>query len=434
MSNVQTSAERTSQDLSHLIFTSGRIGRAKVLDFIPVIAGDSIDLNHTGSVRLSPLLRGLAVDARVDICSFYVPHRFIYGDQWNEFMMDGVNSSPLPTVSMTGISRVPSFLGVSALAGGVGTGWSRFPKWLYEGYRLIYNNYYKVPWQDDDNRALNALPAADLDDGFACSPLKTIWSCPLNDNTQVGEIYSASVSSNQASIDIMGLQTQYAKLFTEQEREHFMVRYRDIVESFNGSTPYDADKRPHFLMRTQFWASGYDIDGTDQSSLGQFSGRVQQAFQHKVPRFFVPEHGTIFTVALVRFPPIHQRENHFLLNNPAHTYVDIAGDPAIVGNLPPRVVPIGKFFTNGISFNMKVAESQWYRYHPNVCDHRYGELQGFPFLATLPQSMDQVLKVNSDDYDRMFESMQLGHWNIQARCNATALRSLPTARDSIMTS
>src|SRR4051794_41896748 len=52
------------------------------------------------------------------------------------------------------------------------------------------------------------------------------------------------------------------------------------------------------VMRSNLWASGYDVDGTDQTSLGQFSGRVQQTYKHSVPRFFVPEHGTMFTLAL----------------------------------------------------------------------------------------------------------------------------------------
>src|SRR5207247_10316357 len=69
------------------------------------------------------------------------------------------------------------------------------------------------------------------------------------------------------------------------------------------STSYDADNRPLLVMRSNLWASGYDVDGTDQTSLGQFSGRVQQTYKHSVPRFFVPEHGTMFTLALVRFPP-----------------------------------------------------------------------------------------------------------------------------------
>src|SRR5262249_53542714 len=36
---------------------------------------------------------------------------------------------------------------------------------------------------------------------------------------------------------------------------------------------------------SNLWASGYDVDGTDQTSLGQFSGRVQQTYKHSVPRF-----------------------------------------------------------------------------------------------------------------------------------------------------
>src|SRR5262249_59624910 len=57
------------------------------------------------------------------------------------------------------------------------------------------------------------------------------------------------------------------------------------------------DNRPLLVMRSNLWASGYDVDGTDQTSLGQFSGRVQQTYKHSVPRFFVPEHGTMFTLA-----------------------------------------------------------------------------------------------------------------------------------------
>src|SRR5437016_14671229 len=51
---------------------------------------------------------------------------------------------------------------------------------------------------------------------------------------------------------------------------------------------------------------------TDQTSLGQFSGRVQQTYKHSVPRFFVPEHGTMFTLALVRFPPTATKEIQYL--------------------------------------------------------------------------------------------------------------------------
>src|SRR5205814_9133047 len=68
----------------------------------PVIAGDSFEMDAVGALRLSPLRRGLAIDSTVDIFTFYVPHRHVYGEQWIKFMKDGVNATPLPTVNTTG--------------------------------------------------------------------------------------------------------------------------------------------------------------------------------------------------------------------------------------------------------------------------------------------------------------------------------------------
>src|SRR5690625_6957122 len=85
------------------------------------------------------------------------------------------------------------------------------------------------------------------------------------------------------SIDIMGLQAAYANLHTDQERDYFMQRYHDVISSFGGKTSYDADNRPLLVMRSNLWASGYDVDGTDETSSGQFSGRVQQTYKHSVP-------------------------------------------------------------------------------------------------------------------------------------------------------
>src|SRR5205807_1105960 len=93
------------------------------------------------------------------------------------------------------------------------------------------------------------------------------------------------MTTSTTSIDIMGLQAAYANLHTDQERDYFMQRYHDVISSFGGKTSYDADNRPLLVMRSNLWASGYDVDGTDQTSLGQFSGRVQQTYKHSVPRF-----------------------------------------------------------------------------------------------------------------------------------------------------
>src|SRR5256886_429537 len=77
-------------DLSHLGFLAGQIGRLITISTTPVIAGDSFEMAAVGALRLSPLRRGLAIDSSVDIFTFYVPHRHVYGEQWIKVMKDGV--------------------------------------------------------------------------------------------------------------------------------------------------------------------------------------------------------------------------------------------------------------------------------------------------------------------------------------------------------
>src|SRR5258708_14351797 len=54
------------------------------------------------TLSLHDALPIFAIDSTVDIFTFYVPHRHVYGEQWIKFMKDGVNATPLPTVNTTG--------------------------------------------------------------------------------------------------------------------------------------------------------------------------------------------------------------------------------------------------------------------------------------------------------------------------------------------
>src|SRR4051812_28602869 len=135
MSNIQTGAERMPHDLSHLGFLAGQIGRLITISTTPVIAGDSFEMDAVGALRLSPLRRGLAIDSTVDIFTFYVPHRHVYGEQWIKFMKDGVNATPLPTVKTTGYIDHAAFLGT------INPDTNKIPKHLFQGYLNIYNNY-----------------------------------------------------------------------------------------------------------------------------------------------------------------------------------------------------------------------------------------------------------------------------------------------------
>src|SRR6478609_248841 len=380
MSNIQTGAERMPHDLSHLGFLAGQIGRLITISTTPVIAGDSFEMHAVGALRLSPLRRGLAIDSTVDIFTFYVPHRHVYGEQWIKIMKDGVNATPLPTVNTTGYIDHAAFLGT------INPDTNKIPKHLFQGYLNIYNNYFKAPWMPDRTEA--------------------------NPNE-----LSRQMTTSTTSIDIMGLQAAYANLHTDQERDYFMQRYHDVISSFGGKT-------------------SYDVDGTDQTSLGQFSGRVQQTYKHSVPRFFVPEHGTMFTLALVRFPPTATKEIQYLNAKGALTYTDIAGDPVLYGNLPPREISMKDVFRSGDSSKkFKIAEGQWYRYAPSYVSPAYHLLEGFPFIQEPPSGdLQERVLIRHHYYDKCFQSVQLLQWNSQVKFNVTVYRNLPTTRDSIMTS
>src|SRR5437868_15041536 len=79
-------------DLSLDGFLAGQIGHLITVSPSLVFARDAVEMEAVSARRLSPLRRGLAIDSTVDIFTFYVPHRRVYGEQGIKFMKDGVRS------------------------------------------------------------------------------------------------------------------------------------------------------------------------------------------------------------------------------------------------------------------------------------------------------------------------------------------------------
>src|SRR5699024_11239460 len=89
-----SSRRRHTRSVSAFLLNRSSDLRLITISTTPVIAGDSFEMDAVGALRLSPLRRGLAIDSTVDIFTFYVPHRHVYGEQWIKFMKDGVNATP----------------------------------------------------------------------------------------------------------------------------------------------------------------------------------------------------------------------------------------------------------------------------------------------------------------------------------------------------
>src|SRR5207244_2774719 len=115
---------------------------------------------------------------------------------------------------------------------------------------------------------------------------------------------------------------------------------------------------------------------------------------------------------------------------------DIAGDPVLYGNLPPREISMKDVFRSGDSSKkFKIAEGQWYRYASSYVSSAYHLLDGFRFIHQPPScDLQERLFFRQHYYDLCFQSDQLLQWNSHVKFNVTVYRNLPTTRDSIMTS
>src|SRR5437870_1027883 len=97
------------------------------------------------------------------------------------------------------------------------------------------------------------------------------------------------------------------------------------------------------------------------------------------------ENVTMISPARVCFPPTAPTDAKYFNSKGALTYTDIAGDPVLYGNLPPREISMKDVFRSGDSSKkFKIAEGQWYRYAPSYVSPAYHLLEGFPFIQEPP--------------------------------------------------
>ena len=416
--------ERNSYDLSHWSHTCGSIGCLQTLSVIPVVAGDTFNIDLASVFRLSPLRRNLAADAVVDLFAFFVPHRHIYTN-WVDFMKEGYDEAQtLGTRSISSgypIACVGQYLPESTTA----------PKWIIDGYLNIFNRYFKHP-SDTDKIYSDLLSSAEYERlyGLACCYQKAIWNTGVTQSQITSADTQYTVSGSVVELQDFAL--QMARLESEAQRDYFGVRYADLIQKVYGGNPTtDADPRPTLLMRNTSWLSGYDVDGTDASGLGISTSKATGNFNLQIPHRFFDEHGTIWIMALVRFPSIVTTERHYLVSKPEPTYAQIAGDPSIISKSKPVDVVSSDFFHDGVSTVLnKIPHSQWYRYQPNYVHNNFKTVTGHPFINT-PGSTWSAYYAASDFYDACFQSLQMKHWQAFCHISVDALRVIPDPRSSI---
>jgi hypothetical protein len=160
---------RQPTDLTNLAFGAGYVGRLCALNVLPVVAGDSMAINGVVNLRLTPFLRQLNTDVKADIVSFYVPHRHIYGQDWIDFISEGVDE----TVTFPTVGAGDPYGAMHAIP------WTHnreMPLWLVQGYLNIWNRYYRPPKAGIAERVIaDGLTSFDQY-GLRCANLPALWN------------------------------------------------------------------------------------------------------------------------------------------------------------------------------------------------------------------------------------------------------------------
>ena len=411
-----------SIDLSHYVIDCGQIGRLKGLQQIPVLPGDVLSLDYAGVIRLSPLRRNLAIDARVDFFVFFVPHRHVYGQDWIDFMLAGVDETvSLDTVNVGGSNRLHSR---GTRASGV------VPLWIVSGYNRVWNWFFRVPTVPADEVDDDHIGSSDDDRryGYRIGPLDTVWTTPPVPTRNAAD-RRFQLDSNQ--VDLVRMSQQQARWRTEIERDIFARRYQDLMRRmFGTSVNIDVNERPMLCWRQSMWMSGYDVDGTDQASLGNYSGKAAVVGGFRMPPKRFNEHGNVIVLAAVRFPTLHGGEVHRLekISNPS--YKQFAGDVRVDSREPPASLTPAHII-DGSTSNTSLGEvphGYWWNYLPSRIHDAYNDLDGFPFWhATKAVTLDNRKYVDPYIFDDMFATRQLEHWNMQLRGNVMVRRRVPPA-------
>ena len=404
-------------DLSCFSFMSGRIGQLQTLKRFYVIAGDRMEIEFDGLFRLAPLRTFMARDCQVDVFCFFVPERHVYGQTWIDFILDGVDETETFPGS-TSIAATVGYLGTPEISGVL-------PLRLHAGYAKIWNRYFRNVTRSGDLLS----ETTPLQDGLRrifgqeVARLPTIWSSSISNTVDSTD---REVDTTGNVFDVVDLARIQAQLKTKLQRQWFAQFYSDVLhETFGGDTTHDGDERPTLVYREKGWLSGYDVDGTGSTTLGDYSGKSYGRMRFKMPRRFFGEHGQLWVMAALRFPTVHQLEQHRMDKVVNPSYLEFAGDSDLVAQEPPENINADQYFRGAGANNLGVVPyGQWYRYEPSVVGAQLAGQNIYPFLRNAPTTPEEAFYCQPGEYNHVFKGDTFGNWAAQCALYCDCMRDV----------
>ena len=412
-------------DLGSQTYASGKIGSVTPLCVVPVVAGDSIAMRSLQVMEMRPFVRGIVLDAQIDTCTFFVPHRHIYGADWIKFLREGRDTSVVFPERTT--SHIPRFIPWLERQ-------DNLPAWLADGYFKIWNRYFRPPNQGiaEINEMPSTLPAEWREFGYPAAHLPAVWNGGIE--TQPTDA-QRELDVSGGTLDLIDLADKANEYASQLDRDWMGNYYSDMLKVvWHGHAGTDADQRPTLVWHDTQMSSGQNIYGTSGSNLASNAGKSHAVVNHSFPKRFFGEHGALWTVQVVRFEPVHQREIHFLSASGKTSYGEFACDPRYISGQPPVLHNVQDFFdtqqTNDLFYQ---GFGQWYRSQPNWVSYNVENLDAYPFMSSVPADYEDTSLVKMQDYDKIFQGGGQFHWEARTGFDVSCDRAIPSTMSTAYT-
>jgi len=404
-----------------MAFQSAYTGHVKVMTTVPMIAGDVASLNCAIAIRQSPLQSVHLVDPVIDILAFDTPIRHLV-PEFETFMEQGINETlNWPTLNA---SEIVDYWGCGGQEGTV-------PALGHRMVTRIYNEYF-VDKTDTGSQPMSDSVLLTDDSERTVGPRAARLPTPIS--TGVTKLTSDSdreVTVSGGSFDLADMAETHGNFATELSRQWRHPNYRTVIAGFGGKASTDADERPRLLNHVTMNMGGYEIDGTGQGVLGQFTGKSGGMYMFGFPRRFFPEHSLMCVVILVRYPSIYKKILHPVFSQTNPGYGEFSGDPGFVANQVPEDVPTSAWFSDGDSTSMGILPyGARYRYHPDVVSSEFEQQTVHPFLDT-PTSHDVARYHQIGEHADIYQNQQNLDFTAVMGANLIVDRVVPDMESSI---
>jgi len=133
--------KRQKHNLSNYKLATGDMGQLIPCQMLEILPGDSMQLETSALIRMSPMLAPVMHPAQVRFHHFFVPSRLLW-DEWEDFITggpdnDNASTPPQFTVPADAENGVLDYMGVPPVEG---VSVNEMP---LRAYNLIYNEYYR---------------------------------------------------------------------------------------------------------------------------------------------------------------------------------------------------------------------------------------------------------------------------------------------------